>query len=138
MGKLRIDLGEPVPAPPPAPAAPPEPAQASPQARAAPDPGPPPPAARAVPAPSLDDAALAAKLAELAEGLPSPARARKEQLKRAPRLNWTFNNIPAPIKTAFEAEARARGMTMKAFFLHCLRAGGLDIPAYEDMDGRRR
>lgn len=77
-------------------------------------------------------------LASLSLGLPSPSQAKRDQLKHAPRLNWSFTNVPAPIKAAFENEAKRRGMTLKGFFYHCLRAGGLDIPEYETIDARRR
>ncbi|WP_413208385.1 hypothetical protein [Rhodospirillum sp. A1_3_36] len=79
-----------------------------------------------------------AALAELASGLPSPSQARKDAIRKAPRKAWTFNNMPVPIKEAFEVEADRRGMTMKEFFLHCLRSGGLDIPEYDEIDGRRK
>lgn len=77
-------------------------------------------------------------LASLSLGLPSPSQAKRDQMKHAPRLNWSFTNVPAPIKAAFEDEAKRRGMTLKGFFYHCLRAGGLDIPDYETIDARRR
>ncbi|MGB0697023.1 MAG: hypothetical protein ACPGOY_15320 [Rhodospirillaceae bacterium] len=85
-----------------------------------------------------NDIGDAEKLAALAAGLPSPSQAQKDMLKRAPRVSWTFNNIPYPIKQAFEEEAQRLGMTMKEYFLHCLRAGGLEIPSYDELDGRRR
>ena len=75
---------------------------------------------------------------EKSRTLPSPSRSRTEALKYDRRIVWAFNLIPETIKREFQKEARKRGITDKAFFLHCLRAGGLEIPPYEALDGRRR
>lgn len=79
------------------------------------------------------------KLRQMAAGLPSMSKSKAHFFKSAPRVTWTFTAIPKPIKEMAVAEAERRGMTLKAFFLHCLReGGGLDIPPYEDLDARHR
>ena len=75
---------------------------------------------------------------QLAEGLPSPSQAKALALKNAPRVQFSFTNFPEPIKEAFGNEAEKRGMNKKEFLFYCLRAGGMDIPPYEEIDGRRR
>jgi len=75
---------------------------------------------------------------DLTADLPSPHKAKVAALKAAPRVQLNFTNIPAPIKDAFTTEAQKRGMGMKEFLFHCFRAGGVDLPAYEEIDGRRR
>ncbi len=80
----------------------------------------------------------AAKLHTLAAGLPSVHKAKMEGLRHVERVQLAFSNIPKPIKDSYEAEARKRGMSMKEFLYHCLRAGGLNIPSNAELDGRRR
>jgi len=75
---------------------------------------------------------------ELAKGLPSTSAARHQVVRQASRTQMNFSNVPVPIKEAFEAEASKSGMGLKEFFYHCLRAGGVDVPSYEQLDGRRR
>jgi len=78
------------------------------------------------------------KLQELAKPLPSVSKAKTSAIKTAPRVQFAFSNVPKPIKDAFAAEAKRRRMTQKAFLYECLRAGGLNIPDIEDIDGRMR
>lgn len=80
----------------------------------------------------------AAKLRQMAVALPSAHKAKTQAVKHARRVQLAFSNIPEPIKTAFEAEAARRGMGMKEYLFYCLRAGGLDIPEFAEIDGRRR
>ena len=78
------------------------------------------------------------KLRAMAVPLPSVSRAKSSALKDAPRVQFSFTNVPKPIKEAFAAEARRRHLTQKELLYECLRAGGIDIPATSEMDGRRR
>jgi len=70
--------------------------------------------------------------------LPSVSRAESSALKDAPRVQFSFTNVPEPIKEAFAQEARKCGLTKKELLYECLRAGGIDIPKSTDIDGRRR
>jgi hypothetical protein len=78
------------------------------------------------------------KVAAMAASLPSAHKARIQALKEAERVQFSFTQIPKPIKTMFEEEAKRRGMLLKEYLFHCLKAGGLDIPDYSEIDGRRR
>ncbi len=78
------------------------------------------------------------KLKAIASPLPSVSKAKAGAFKTAPRVQFAFSNVPQPIKEAFMAEARKRGLTQKAYLYECLRAGGLDIPDIEEIDGRTR
>jgi hypothetical protein len=78
------------------------------------------------------------KLKELAAPLPSVSKAKSQSLKTAPRVQFSFTNVPKPIKEAFMAEAQRRKITQKALLYECLRAGGLDIPEMDEIDGRTR
>ncbi len=80
----------------------------------------------------------ARKLKELAAPLPSVSKAKTSALKDAPRVQFSFTNVPKPIKEAFAAEAKKRRITQKELLYECLRSGGIDIPANEEIDGRRR
>ena len=86
----------------------------------------------------LDDDGSVRKIKEMAAPLPSVSRAKSSALKDAPRVQFSFTNVPKPIKEAFVAEAKKRRLTQKELLYECLRAGGLDIPANADIDGRRR
>jgi len=78
------------------------------------------------------------KLKELAAPLPSVSRAKSSGLKDAPRVQFSFTNVPKPIKEAFASEAQKRGVTQKELLYECLRAGGINIPDTAEIDGRRR
>lgn len=80
----------------------------------------------------------AAKLQVLAAPLPSISKAKAQSLKDAERVQFAFTNVPKPIKDAFVAEAKRRGLTQKEYLFECLRAGGLDIPDVAKIDARRR
>lgn len=84
----------------------------------------------------IDNAAQ--KLRDLSAPLPSVSRAKSSALKDAPRVQFSFTNVPKPIKEAFAAEAQKRGVTQKELLYDCLRAGGIDIPNTAEIDGRRR
>ena len=86
----------------------------------------------------LEDDGGSRKLKELAAPLPSVSKAKSSALKDAPRVQFSFTNVPEPIKDAFAREASKRGLTRKALLFECLRAGGIHITAYEELDGRRR
>lgn len=86
----------------------------------------------------LEDDGGSKKLMELAAPLPSVSKAKSYALKDAPRVQLSFTNVPEPIKNAFAREARSRGLTKKELLYECLRAGGIDIPNSEEIDGRRR
>lgn len=88
--------------------------------------------------PSAEGVTEAETLRKMAVGLPSHSRAEAQALKIAPRTQFSFTNFPVPIKEAFDDEAKKRGMGKKEFLFHCLRAGGVDIPPYDEIDGRRR
>lgn len=79
-----------------------------------------------------------AVLAELAVGLPSVGKARLEHFRHAERVIWSFSQVPVVVKKMAEVKAREKGMGLKEFLYHCLRLGGVDIPEYSKMDGRRR
>ena len=79
-----------------------------------------------------------AKLQQLAAPLPSVSKAKSSALKDAPRVQFSFTNVPKPIKDAFAAEAQRRGFTKKEMLYVCLRAGGIQIPENAEIDGRRR
>ena len=80
----------------------------------------------------------ALKLKEMAAPLPSTQRAKQTAIKDAPRVQFAFSNVPKPIKEAFITEAKKRKITQKELLYICLRAGGLDIPDSDEIDGRRR
>ena len=86
----------------------------------------------------LDGDDNAQKLKELSAPLPSVSRAKSSALKDAPRVQFSFTNVPKPIKEAFAAEAQKRNITQKELLYECLRAGGINIPAISEIDGRRR
>lgn len=86
----------------------------------------------------LDIEDSARKLKEMAAPLPSVSKAKSTALKDAPRVQFSFTNVPKPIKEAFAAEAKKRQLTQKELLYECLRAGGLEIPAISEIDGRRR
>ena len=77
------------------------------------------------------------KVTAMAASLPSAHKARVQALKEAERTQFAFSQIPKPIKTMFEKEAKRRGMLLKEYLFFCLKAGGLDIPDYNEIDGRR-
>lgn len=77
------------------------------------------------------------QLKKLTIGLPSAGKARVENVRYAPRLTWSFTNIPQPIKDRSVARANEMGMGHKQFFYHCLRKGGVDIPEDIMIDARR-
>ena len=79
----------------------------------------------------------AADIAALAASLPSASRSRRTALRRAPRVQFAFSQVPRPIKDRFAAVARERGITMKELLYDCLRAGGIDIPEAAEIDRRR-
>ena len=85
----------------------------------------------------LDDGS-AEKIKALAAPLPSVSKAKSSALKDAPRVQFSFTNVPKPIKEAFTAEAAKRKITQKELLYECLRAGGINIPANSEIDGRRR
>lgn len=77
-------------------------------------------------------------LLKLAEGLPSNSKAKADALKHAKRVQFAFSNVPEPIKKAFAKEASKRKITQKELLYACLRAGGVEIPDSQEIDGRRR
>lgn len=79
-----------------------------------------------------------ASLKELAGSLPSVSKAKSGALRDAPRVQFSFTNVPKPIKDAFDREAERRGIGKKELLYSCLRLGGLDIPEKDEIDGRRR
>lgn len=86
----------------------------------------------------LDGDDSAQKIKALAAPLPSVSKAKSSALRDAPRVQFSFTNVPKPIKEAFAAEAKKRQLTQKELLYACLRSGGIDIPANEEIDGRRR
>jgi hypothetical protein len=86
----------------------------------------------------LDGDGNAQKLRAMAAPLPSVSKAKSSALKDAQRVQFSFTNVPKPIKEAFALEAQKRGLTQKELLYECLRAGGIDIPKAVDIDGRRR
>lgn len=85
-----------------------------------------------------DSAEDVAKLGKLTAPLPSNSKAKAGALKDSPRVQLSFTNVPQPIKDAFAAEAKSRGLSMKEMLYECLRAGGISIPDTAEIDGRRR
>jgi hypothetical protein len=77
-------------------------------------------------------------LRSMTSSLPSVSRSKREGLKYAERVQFSFTNVPKPIKVMFAKEAERRGITQKELLFHCLRAGGIDIPPMQEIDGRRR
>lgn len=86
----------------------------------------------------LDGDESAQKLKELSAPLLSVSRAKSSALKDAPRVQFSFTNVPKPIKEAFAAEAKKRQLTQKELLYECLRAGGINIPDNAEFDARRR
>jgi molybdenum cofactor biosynthesis enzyme MoaA len=86
----------------------------------------------------LDGDDSARKLKELSAPLPSVSKAKFSALKDAPRVQFSFTNVPKPIKDAFAAEAQRRRLTQKELLYECLRAGGINIPNTAEIDGRKR
>ena len=80
----------------------------------------------------------ATKVREMAAPLPSVSKAKSAALKDAPRVQFSFTNVPKPIKDAFDEEAQRRGISKKELLYECLRAGGIMIPKTAEIDGRRR
>lgn len=78
------------------------------------------------------------RLKAIAAPLPSVSRAKTHSIKAAPRVQFSFTNVPKPIKDAFVKEAKRRNISQKAFLYECLRAGGLDIPDVNEIDGRTK
>lgn len=78
------------------------------------------------------------KLKAMVAPLPSVSKAKASALKNAPRVQFSFTNVPEPIKEAFASEAARRGLTKKELLYECLRAGGINIPKTAEIDGRRR
>ena len=78
------------------------------------------------------------RLKEIVAPLPSVSKAKLSALKDAPRVQFSFTNVPKPIKEAFAIEAQKRGLTQKELLYECLRAGGINIPETSQIDGRRR
>ena len=86
----------------------------------------------------LDGDDSARKIKEMAAPFPSVSRAKSSALKDAPRVQFLVHKCSQAEKEAFAAEAKKRRLTQKELLYECLRAGGLDIPANADIDGRRR
>lgn len=86
----------------------------------------------------LDEDNSSQKLRDIAAPLPSVSKAKSAALRDAPRVQFSFTNVPKPIKEAFAAEAQKRGVTQKELLYECLRAGGISIPETSEIDGRRR
>lgn len=86
----------------------------------------------------LDEDNRSQKLRDIAAPLPSVSKAKSAALRDAPRVQFSFTNVPKPIKEAFAAEAQKRGVTQKELLYECLRAGGISIPETSEIDGRRR
>ena len=86
----------------------------------------------------LEGDANSQKLKEMAAPLPSVSKAKSSALRGAPRVQFSFTNVPEPIKEAFAYEAQKRGLTKKELLYECLRAGGINVPASIEIDGRRR
>lgn len=77
------------------------------------------------------------KLAELAGPLPSVSKAKEGNLRRAPRVQFSFTNVPKPIKDAFAKEAAKRKVTQKELLYEALRQVGIDIPDDALIDRRK-
>lgn len=78
------------------------------------------------------------KLRVMTAPLPSVSKAKSSAMKDAPRVQFSFTNVPKPISEAFSAEAQRRGITKKELLYVCLRAGGISIPEATEIDARRR
>ena len=78
------------------------------------------------------------KLKLMSSPLSSVSKAKFSAMKDAPRVQFSFTNVPKPISEAFSAEAQRRGITKKELLYKCLRAGGINIPEASEIDGRRR
>lgn len=50
----------------------------------------------------------------------------------------SFNNMPVTIRNRFEEEAARRGWGKKELFIEMMRAFGIDVPPYRELDGRRQ
>lgn len=77
------------------------------------------------------------KLAELAAPLPSVSKAKENNLRSAPRVQFSFTNVPKPIKDAFAKEAVKRKITQKDLLYEALRQIGIDIPDEVLIDRRK-
>lgn len=87
---------------------------------------------------NIEEGSSAQKIKNLAAPLPSVSKAKSSALKDAPRVQFSFTNVPKPIKDEFAFEARRRGISLKELLYQCLRAGGINIPDISSIDGRRR
>jgi hypothetical protein len=86
------------------------------------------------PAPKADDRRRAAEIA--AAGKPSPWLSDL-RMKLRDQAQFNFGRIPRFIADGFEAKAREAGMNKREFLYHLLRKEGVDIPPYDEMDGRK-
>lgn len=76
-------------------------------------------------------------ISELVSGLPSVSEAKKRNLIKSPRVQFSFTNVPLPIKKAFIEEASKRGITQKQLLYEALKGVGIDIPTEFVRDRRR-
>lgn len=76
------------------------------------------------------------KAREASVGKPSAYEASlRAKLRDKTQLN--FGGIPRFVREEFETLAEKNDMKMREYLYHLLRKEGADIPAYNEMDGRR-
>ena len=86
----------------------------------------------------LDGNGRSNELKTMAASSQRVSKANSSALKNAPRVQFSFTNVPRPIKEAFATEAQKRGITQKELLYECLRSVGINIPDASGMDGRRK
>ena len=86
--------------------------------------------------PDLGIQELKKRAEEAGRGKPSPYQSNlREKLRDQVQLN--YGKIPKFIAEGMEARAEEEGMNKREYFYHLLRKDGVDIPPYEEMDGRK-
>ncbi|SNB73951.1 hypothetical protein SAMN07250955_11139 [Arboricoccus pini] len=77
-------------------------------------------------------------LEELATQSPRLVSDELSRIRREERVMMSFNNMPVTIRNRFEEEAARRGWGKKELFIEMMRAFGIDVPPYRELDGRRQ
>lgn len=79
-----------------------------------------------------------AALEQLATRSPRLVSDELSRIRREERVMMSFNNMPVTIRNRFEEEAKRRGWGKKELFIEMMRAFGIDVPPYRELDGRRQ
>jgi len=93
-------------------------------------------AAPSNPAPSKTSSARKATTVRAGANKPSPYETDL-RAKLRDKTQFNVGMIPVFIADIFAEQASKAGMNKREYFYHLLREQGGNIPAYEDMDGRK-